>query len=507
MIFRSMTFIFLTLLLKTSFSQPGFQKTYSIEDRGTAFHNMILKDDTLIVAGIHFSDEPVPRQGILFAKLDTFGNMLNYTFHLDSLGDDYALDNNYDFIPLSDGGYALVGVPFARKGGFLMKFDVNGNQVFVREYADSTVRNAGLRNVIEVEDGFLIAGVEQNLDYSNNIHIKRLNSSGDILWHKSYGAPLEIDVLGSLLKLDNQTFVIGAARGSQWDIPIEDRWFQSRIIIINGQGDILWSWASTLNVENGIVGLNPTQDGGWIYCSNNLEISEYNDFNRYPKIVKRDSQMNLEWEQVVDVELLTSNTYIDLKPNADTSAWIGIGNWAPELGTEIWGGSCIYKISPEGEKLWTRCDTVPWAEPTNSREYYGGMVVLPSGSIIAAGRSDKSFPNPKLSFGWLVKTDKNGCVDTLCHLNTAILEQQSAKTIKAFPNPADDRLTIDFGEQHYQVANVSGFHATGKQLFTQEIKQYRPTLQLDVSQVPPGMLFLRVIVDHQKGQTIKVMIY
>ena len=111
---------------------------------------------------------------------------------------------------------------------------------------------------------------------------------------------------------------------------------------------------------------------------------------------------------------------------------------SPELEDYIAG--CLFKINGQGDTLWRRCDTASLGSMVSAHDY-GGLAVLPSGSVVAAG----GFKEPIVGVGnkswaWVVKVGPNGCMEPECLLTSAP-EVQAGGAWRAFPNPAGSAST------------------------------------------------------------------
>ncbi len=71
------------------------------------------------------------------------------------------------------------------------------------------------------------------------------------------------------------------------------------------------------------------------------------------------------------------------------------------------------------------------------------MVVLPSGSVIAAGFSNVYDGIPK-TWAWLIKVDANGCNDTLCTVTGLEDLFVQAGDVNIYPNPFFTKLPHPF---------------------------------------------------------------
>lgn len=223
------------LLISTSWlvssAQSGFNKKYDLSLPATLFRNLVLDSDTLVLFGIGIQPNPT-QQGIVFAKMDTLGNVHQSKIILDDSGDSYTADLNYSIIKSSDNlGYVIVGEPKSVYAGFLMKIDKNGNMISYKEQIDSTILVVFQRKVIELNDGFLIAGHKYVLDGTANIFLMKTDKSGNKLWEKSYGHPSVNDRLGAFIKISDNEFVIGSSHQSPQNTPILQKWARSWIFV------------------------------------------------------------------------------------------------------------------------------------------------------------------------------------------------------------------------------------------------------------------------------------
>lgn len=108
---RITAFTFFLILSFNTRGQTGFIQHYDFGVQGSAFSSMALDEDTLIVIGLIFPEQPPYTQGILFTKLDTLGNVHSFKTHFDSLERHYYANHTPSgLIKLQDNsGYILTG--------------------------------------------------------------------------------------------------------------------------------------------------------------------------------------------------------------------------------------------------------------------------------------------------------------------------------------------------------------------------------------------------------------
>lgn len=343
-----------------------------------------------------------------------------------------------------------------------MKLNKEGDLILYQEQTDSAILVVFQRNVIEVKNGFFLSGHKQKSDFSIDIYVARTDKSGNKLWEKSYGQPGIQDFQGSLVKISDNEFVIGGSHQSPQNTPIPQRWARAWLFAIDSLGEVLWEFEESENlVDAGVVGLNPTPDGGWLYCSGKTEIFSANDWGSRCQIVRRDSNFNLLWTRILSETSYSTNSMVDMKPTPDGD-WVAIGRWSTPIipGQSNYLGGSVHRLNDSGDTLWSKLFTAFPASPNGSENYLGGLAVLPSGSIVAAGYTRRFAPPTTQYFGWVIKVTADGCVDTLCITSSAPVPVEEEVEVAVYPNPANEEVIFDAsgrqGEVSIQVYDHSG---------------------------------------------------
>ncbi len=80
--------IWFMFLCKILTAQSSFSYYYPFESSGSTIRSMLIERDTILLQG-YFLDTVSPfLQGMVFAKVDSFGNLLTYQRYFDSKGRD-----------------------------------------------------------------------------------------------------------------------------------------------------------------------------------------------------------------------------------------------------------------------------------------------------------------------------------------------------------------------------------------------------------------------------------
>lgn len=478
------------------FGQVGFNKYFDFGGISTGVVNMLVDHDTIVAYGLSFSPPPQHQWGLVFAKLDTFGHVLASNVVYDTAGGHFADVKNADIKKLKDNsGYILVGSLYSRNASFLMQFDRSGNLINYREYLDNTAQAEWYRKIIEVDNGFLIFGSKDKLDYYQDAFVLKVDKLGNKLWEKSYETPGLEHNLGCAIQIDENTFVIGSNPFKQYPAVGS----KSRIWAIDSLGTLLWAWQTpTFNEEGGVVGLQPTADGGWIYYTGELFGDSPDTWAVKTKIVKRDSTFLLEWQRYVSpVAYPATNYAIDLKP-AGGNDYIALGTWSTAAtdGNEPYQGGSLYKISDHGDSLWSRLDTAQFDHYGYDLNEYSGVGVLSSGSIVAFGHAAQPAPGINGLYAWLVKVGADGCMDTLGCATSSVWEGPEVMTdqIHIYPNPVRQYLHLE-NKSTESILDVEVYDWLGRSVL-------RPGTgnSIDVSGLVSGKYVIKVLISGQRPQ-------
>ncbi|HAD13576.1 MAG TPA: hypothetical protein DCF33_14205 [Saprospirales bacterium] len=502
---RHISFFFLLLGSSVSISGQnsggGFHYNYNLSSQsnwGTRFSNVICKEDTLWILGNAYTAESVPFEAVVLAKLDTLGTLLD-TSYFNLNNDDIIVTEGNDVLTLQNGNFASIGVSFAGHQASLSIFNNVGNPIFHKLYGINGAFTLDANRLLEANTGgYLLAGYYQKSDYTLKGFIKRISPSGNQIWSRTYGQPGQNTLqstIHSLTQLDSNTFVVGSNQYSPQGTALTNYTANSWIFAIDTLGLVKWEWKSPDKAEVGVFGLQKTIDNGWIYLTGTMEIISAEESGTYLKVIRRDSALNLLWERTISDLGPTINRFGDLVPTPDGN-WVASGTWIYRTGPgqdDVVFYSSLYKLNDQGDTLWSvRLKAPPGFEGT---AYPGGMTVLPSGSVVWALRFDRFSPGPPQSFGWLIKVDNDGCVDTLCQLSSIAPEPLAAPLI-VYPNPAQTSVTFEWPDQSAP-AQLNIFDMTGRIVWTQTFHQ---KTVWEAADTPGGVYFYSIV-----GETLEKM--
>ena len=494
-------------------AQPGFSKWF---DFGTEaiFHNILVDQDTLVIPGVVWNSENQQLEAML-VKMDTFGQVISYETYADSLGSHLSLHQGYPIIRAHREGYLTVGDVINRESDFIIKWKQDGTVAAFWEYPyQDNVRTSLIQDIKALPDGYLVFSTRQMENYLNDIYVTKISLTGEVEWEQAYGLPGRGESVGSVWVENNNTIVIGGKRSTDLYVnpPSQLKCQVNWIFAIDSLGEVAWEWLSEPCAGSIVEGLHRTPDGGWIYATRHAAAFNQWSYGTTPKVVRRDSSFNLLWERQLIDSFWDLTDVHGLEPTPD-------GGWAiaarcavpepysplsPEL--EDYMAGCLFKINGQGDTLWRRCDTVSLGEIAGAHNY-GGLAVLPSGSVVAAG----GFKEPIVGVGnkswaWAVKVGPNGCMEPECLLTSAP-EVQAGGAWRAFPNPGWERIYFERPPALTATsATIRITDATGRAVWKYAMPAGEPQASWNASRHPPGLYFYQVATKDGTGWNGKLMV-
>lgn len=478
-------------------AQSGFNKKYDLDQISASFINIEYHEDTLIVSGNIVSENETVQHGALIVKMDTFGNILNHNKYFNIDGDlvtqSYTNSCIYDS---EDSSYIYIGQYFFNRNGFLIKFRRDLSIDFVKEYSDPNSKTDIYKNIKIIQNGYIVSGYKQAINFVGNIFIKKINKLGNILWEKKYETPdMQTYITEMWINNDNE-YIISASTNPLQGVSLPQMKFSSKIFAIDSLGIVKWQWQSPYGLdEMGALNISKTKDGHWAYFSSRGWFNEeFNEISIQPVFIVRDEQFNLiqyDTFGVADIAAPNNNFYKIIQV-AD-GGWMAVGNkpvaypGPPNTGDYNSLAGWMIRLDSEGNQVWNRTDTAYWDLETGSRNTLYNVIELPSGSFIACGKSRMFEPVDK-EWGWIIKVDKDGCMDTLCTSTSISSYIAGNPEIKVYPIPTRDfvQFTLDDGE-NFKNASIYISDLYGKTIDVKKIKGLQNSISWDATFQPSGV--------------------
>ena len=484
-------------------------------------------DSCYYVMGTVADTLPTNNVGIFFSKLNLQGiaEMTTYLF------DDHTIYGCYrgNLLPAPDGtlwnsGYA---VDSTGRYGFGIQYNTNGDTLKTVRFRSPHFEE---NQLLAPSDFKLTADYEllfissiANQEFHNHRYFIKLDTLGNVLADRIINAPDYSVFKGSIVEKNNDYYII--ASKSNFDVATQNYFEQKYLLQLDSNAntinEVLHPSSPEIGfLENAANYLINTSDNNFIGVG--IKAYEFSinpgagGTTGEPFLMKFNSDLNIIWKKEIIIDSTEyGNSFITRVVEApDSSGYVGAGRMKrPEPG--INGG--LYKVSPEGDSLWTRYFSFMNGYPTNHD--FTDIEVTPDGGYILAGSFTVplvSFPNPNQR-GWVVKVDEHGCLVPGCHIPPPIIpieeepirevistetEQVSKASIylKIHPNPAS-------ASAYFYTTNIATLDAPkvlihnlqGQLVKEFEVPSSNTTYILQTGDFPSGIYSVSLM---DKGQVI-----
>lgn len=330
----------------------------------------------------------------------------------------------YNMQKTSDGGYIVCAgnaVNPVPEDYLVIKIDALGNPQWQRTYGGGGYDHP--QSIEQTNDGgYIVAGwtSSNNGDITNNhgeydCWIVRLNSSGDIIWQKTYGGS-QYDGAWTIRKTADGGYIVGCeSESSDGDITgahgLTDFW----IFKIDDLGNLLWQKTFGGSSQDVMHSLIPTSDGGYIFIgttgSNDGDVSVPGFTQGGTWIVKLDAAANIVWQKIYGVDV-QGYGYSICQTNDGGYAFSGLDYYH---GNHGWADMWIGRLDASGNMLWQNVFGGSDLDgPTNS----GCIIQTSDGGFLVPGNAYSHDGNVIGNHGpvgtcdaWLVKVNPAGALE------------------------------------------------------------------------------------------------
>jgi len=193
---------------------------------------------------------------------------------------------------LDDG--SLIGgmvVDDAGERAFLLKVDLQGNEVWNRTYAENC--SSAIWAVEKVQGGYALGGVSGCGPH--NAWVALVDEEGKIIWERIYGAENQADDSVTALLPDGSGFLAAMTVASCSECKTKDTW----IVKFDGNGNELWRKVFDFGEYDSIKMLRRTGDGGVIAVG--AVSDSLTNLNYDVLVIKLDAQGRVEWKGFFDL--------------------------------------------------------------------------------------------------------------------------------------------------------------------------------------------------------------
>lgn len=298
----------------------------------------------------------------------------------------------YDLVECSGGGYAIVGYTYSYGAGnadaYLVRTDADGNMLWNKTYGGASYDYG--RAVVELSDGFAIAGYSRSYTASYDYWLIRTDLNGNHLWNKTFGGPnteygyaLVASADGNLT-IAGYTYSFGEGSYDFW------------LVHTNAAGDHLWNQTYGGINSDYCYSLVECSGGGYALAGYTYS---YGLGSADAWLIRTDSSGNHLWDQTY------GNTSSD---RVYSVIECGSGGFALAGRTSSYGCSSgaawLVRADASGTHLWNQTYDQPDEDRANAViEYSEGGFVLAGYTGVIPDRKNGGY-----SDSLLLRTDSSG---------------------------------------------------------------------------------------------------
>jgi Secretion system C-terminal sorting domain len=444
----------------------GFAKTYTLNALGSTFPHLLTKNDTIITLG----NMPVPNPPyypwkISVNKIDTLGRLLSTNMVNDTTNNDYYVIYSSDFINTSDNGYIAVGCINNGLYGNIVKFNHDGGTEWIKK--TRTTLNSQFNGFFDVAEydinKYVVMGIQNPNSFQNSLWVYFVDRYGTKVRDTTYfrtGAVFQSP--NSITVLSPNKIILGAGWGDY-----QTPW----LLEIDSLGRIQREWRAPTNLGlEQAYGLQPTPDGGLIFCGARFDSIRSPDNTVHMTkgaITKLNSNLQLEWTKIVG-ESTADNKFVNGIITQDGN-YVAIGQYVDFYNADHSQGAqsaWTQKVDMQGNGIWSSKDTALYIPSRNATlDYAWDIKELSSGSLIICGDATDLAAQPNRSTAFLIKLSNDGCRDTLfCHgritPTASYSPSRGGESVSISPNPTTGTLHLTHTEgtalKSYTIADISG---------------------------------------------------
>jgi len=538
--------LFIFYVVATAQTDSLLNKRYALNYNALIFSTVAVTDSAYYITALGANNNNMIDDDYVMIKIDFDGNVIGYTTYSDTLAvSNFTELGTATLLKTLDSNFVqiLLTVTSTDERGLLfIKSDKNGNVLQTKQInqmsIDTVFQTFYPAGIWQNEDSTYIGGVTINSKvspYQDAYVIYKLDKNANLLWYKIHWVDINyyVSYASSILKYSPNKYIIGGFKGNN-TLTIPDLSYHRMypyFIVTDSLGNFLYDHTDWQDlVVYGTKSLTKTSDSSILYCGKYAtynQTEEWEDYISY--IVKFDTNFNKIWEIKVGRFGGATGAGFNKILTLNDTMFVAVGKNSTDTVGQ-YGSICGYlvKFNLEGEVLWERKYVKIQGSQFNWPDHYlydismtrdSGFVMV--GQVTNSQNFTGYLPGQK---GWLVKTDKYGCLVPNCQqydgIDTTTTDTiitpidtthtppiDSTDTIivepaDIFPNPA----TTEIYYYHLQGESTSPFTCYIYNLQGQIVQQFtvsddKVTYIIDVSQLAAGTYVFKVV--SSAGQVVK----
>ncbi|MDX1349837.1 MAG: T9SS type A sorting domain-containing protein [Putridiphycobacter sp.] len=497
-------------------AQPVLNKRTDLNVSAKIFADVIATDSCYFVAGTNAGSQAL--QEGLFVRFNLDGTVANTS----SYGNDTShivFWESPTLIQTNDNNFALTfavdPISGPRHFGFI-KLKPNGDTLIFKTYLD--IYDETLDDVVFQPGGFLQDSVDscyygtinisKELTALSGVALIKLDPLGNLLWYKKFYGSFSSTYFGhnsqSLIKTHDNKLIIG---GSRYKNGLGTSTIRSNIkfTITDLAGNLLQTKVFPDDIlAYGCHGLMETIEGGYIFTGRNGSFFQNGNAMEFVgRVVKLDSNFDEIWRIERGYPAVESFINFENILKISDTAFVAVGTSTDSTSYPIWNhAGWLLKFNLDGDVLWERnYQKVLPNDNTNNfpRHYLYSVDITADSGFVMVGQAinyETTNPEPYGQLGWLVKTDKHGCIVPGCEQfdGLSVSETELPEIgLSVFPNPANNELFVYYANgNHSNLTHAVLFNIQGQQVMQFPITSNNTTYMLDVSSLAKGVYVLQV---------------
>ncbi len=292
-------------------------------------------------------------------------------------------DAVYSIVPTSDGGYVAAGSAWSSGPGggagatdaWVFKLDSSGNILRQKMYGGASYDQAN--SISPTNDGgYIVAGTTLSFGLSvYNAWVFKLDSSGNLMWQKTYGSVVSVNVDSIALTSDGGYVAAGSTLLNSYS-PNSAAW----IFKLDSTGNLVWQKMYENTVSDAAYSIAPTSDGGYFVAAATAFSGYFGTW-----VFKLDGAGSIVWQNTYDLGW----SFSSVRETSDGSyIVVGIDN-----------GAFVLKLDGAGNFVWKK-------DYGAGNHYYAQSVARTGdGGYVVAGYVDVATNGEAL---WAMKIDGSG---------------------------------------------------------------------------------------------------
>ncbi|HQX31110.1 MAG: T9SS type A sorting domain-containing protein [Flavobacteriales bacterium] len=279
----------------------------------------------------------------------------------------------------ADGGFVLAGINWTHSvtgDMYLVRTNANGEVQWSRTFGGSERDYCAA--VEETNDGgsMMVGSTESFGALGRDVYVVKTNTTGNVLWSRTYGGPYDDDGSAMVLTSDGGAIIAGTA------VTTSDpsTGASAYVIRIDASGDTLWTNTYDTGSGNGASWICPASGGGYL-ISGTMGLTS--PLINGMMLIRIDDNGIVVWSKTTDTLL------------ADAFSCASTSDGGFIVAGRVGVAACLLRLSSDGDLMWSN---MYYKQNCSNKAY--SVRELADGGFVFSGDTDLH--------AWLVRTDASG---------------------------------------------------------------------------------------------------